>query len=41
VMELIADAEERFDVSMPSEMLAGLATVDDVAKAVMKLARPA
>ncbi|HRG97562.1 MAG TPA: thiamine phosphate synthase [Polyangiaceae bacterium] len=41
VMELIADAEDRFDVSMPSEMLAGLATVDDVAKAVMKLSRPA
>ncbi|HQY64410.1 MAG: thiamine phosphate synthase [Myxococcales bacterium] len=40
VMELIADAEERFDVSMPSEMLAGLGTVDDVAKAVLKLSRP-
>lgn len=41
VMELIADAEDRFDVSISSETLAAIATVDDVAKAVAKLSQPA
>ena len=38
VMELVADAEERFEVSIPNEVLSDLATVDDVAKAVFRLA---
>lgn len=37
VMELVADAEERFSVSIPNEVLSDLATVDDVAKAVVRL----
>ena len=38
VMELVADAEERFEVSIPNEVLSDLATVDDVARAVVRLA---
>lgn len=37
VMELVADAEERFDVSIPNEALSELGTVEDVAKAVARL----
>ncbi len=37
VMELVADAEERFDISLPNEMLSELRTVGDVARAIAKL----
>jgi acyl carrier protein len=37
VMELIADVEDRFSVSIPNEVLGDIATVEDVAKALMKL----
>lgn len=40
VMELVADAEERFEVSIPNEVLLELATVGDVAKAVARLSKP-
>ncbi|HEY5243884.1 MAG TPA: acyl carrier protein [Polyangiaceae bacterium] len=39
VMELVADLETRFGVSIPSEMFAKIATVDDVVKAVTELQR--
>jgi acyl carrier protein len=37
VMELVSDVELRFGVSIPSEMFATIATVEDVAKAVTAL----
>lgn len=37
VMELVADMEDRFSVSIPNEQLTELATVDDVVKLVVKL----
>jgi acyl carrier protein len=37
VMEVLADIEDRFSVSIPNEMLASIATVEDVAKALVKL----
>jgi thiamine-phosphate pyrophosphorylase len=37
VMELVADVETRFDVAIPSEMFDSIATVDDVARAVVRL----
>lgn len=37
VMELVADIEDRFSVTIPSEVLSDMATVDDVAKALVKL----
>lgn len=37
VMELIADVEDRFSVSIPNEVLGDIATVEDVAKALVKL----
>jgi acyl carrier protein len=37
VMELVADIESRFDVSIPSSMFDDMATVEDVAKAIVKL----
>jgi acyl carrier protein len=37
VMEVVADIEDRFNVSIPSDMLANLATVEDVARALVKL----
>lgn len=37
VMEVVADIEDRFEVNIPGEMLAGIATVEDVAKALVKL----
>ncbi len=40
VMELVADVEDRFEVSIPNDMLEGLATVEDIAKALMKLQDP-
>ena len=37
VMELVADIEDRFAVTIPNDMLTDIATVDDVAKALVKL----
>jgi acyl carrier protein len=37
VMELVADLEAKFGVSVPSEMYGGIETVADVARAVSKL----
>ncbi len=37
VMELVSDVEERFQVSVPSEMFEQIATVEDVARAVVTL----
>jgi len=37
VMEVVADIEDRFNVSIPTDMLANLATVEDVARALVKL----
>lgn len=37
VMELVADIEDRFEVSIPNDVLSDLATVEDVAKALVKL----
>ncbi|HEY1695737.1 MAG TPA: acyl carrier protein [Polyangiaceae bacterium] len=39
VMELVADVETRFGVSIPSEMFDKIQTVGDVAKAVTALQR--
>ena len=44
VMELVADIEDRFSVTIPNDVLSDIATVEDVAKALVKLAaeqRPA
>ena len=38
VMELVADIEDRFSVTIPNDVLSDIATVDDVAKALVKLA---
>jgi acyl carrier protein len=37
VMELVADVEDRFSVTIPNELLSNIATVDDIAKALVKL----
>jgi len=37
VMELVADIEDRFSVTIPNDVLSDIATVDDVAKALVKL----
>ncbi len=37
VMELVADIEDRFAVTIPNDVLSDLSTVDDVAKALVKL----
>jgi acyl carrier protein len=37
VMELVADIEGRFALDIPTEMFDGLQTVEDVAKAIVKL----
>ncbi len=37
VMELVADIEGRFEVDIPNEMFEHLATVGDVAKAIVVL----
>jgi acyl carrier protein len=39
VMELVADVETRFGVSIPAEMFQRIATVGDVAQAVIALQR--
>lgn len=41
VMELVADIEDRFAVTIPNDMLSEIATVDDVAKALVKLSAEA
>ncbi|MBS2015750.1 MAG: hypothetical protein JST00_22880 [Deltaproteobacteria bacterium] len=37
VMELVADIEDRFHVTIPNDVLTDIATVEDVAKALVKL----
>jgi acyl carrier protein len=37
VMEVVADIEDRFNVAIPNESLATLATVEDVARALVRL----
>jgi acyl carrier protein len=37
VMELVADIEDRFAVTIPNDVLTDLSTVEDVAKALVKL----
>jgi acyl carrier protein len=37
VMELVADIEERFSVTIPNDVLSDISTVEDVAKALVKL----
>lgn len=37
VMELVADIEDRFAVTIPNEVLSEISTVDDVARALTKL----
>jgi acyl carrier protein len=37
VMEVVADIEDRFNVTIPTDVLSNIATVEDVAKALMKL----
>jgi acyl carrier protein len=34
---VVADIEDRFDVQIPQEVLSGISTVDDVAKALTQL----
>jgi acyl carrier protein len=40
VMEFASDVENRFGISIPSEMLDRLSTVEDVSRAVLELAGP-
>jgi acyl carrier protein len=37
VMEVVADIEDSFEVSIPTETLTNVATVEDVARALVKL----
>ena len=37
VMELVADIEDRFSVTIHNDVLSDIATVDDVAKALVRL----
>jgi acyl carrier protein len=37
VMELVADVEDRFAVTIPNETLGDIATVEDIARALVKL----
>ena len=37
VMEVVADIEDRFNVTIPTETLSNMATVEDVARALLKL----
>jgi len=39
VMEVVSDVESRFGVSVPSDMFERIATVEDVARAVVELQR--
>ena len=38
VMEVVADIEDRFNVTIPNDQLSALATVEDMARALLKLA---
>lgn len=40
VMEFVSDVESYFGVNIPSEMFEGIATVEDVARAVLTLRQP-
>jgi acyl carrier protein len=40
VMELVSDVESHFGVNISSEMFEHIATVEDVARAVLSLQRP-
>ena len=37
VMEVVADIEDRFNVQIPNDTLTNLSTVEDVARALLKL----
>lgn len=37
VMEVVADIEDRFQVTIPNDVLSDIITVEDVAKALVKL----
>ncbi len=37
VMEVVADIEDKFEVTIPTETLSTVATVEDVARALVKL----
>lgn len=37
IMEVVADIEDRFEVMIPTETLSTVATVEDVARALVKL----
>jgi acyl carrier protein len=37
VMEVMADIEDRFNVTIPNDALSNMATVEDVARALVKL----
>lgn len=37
VMEVVADIEDRYDIQIPQDTLSGIATVEDVARALVKL----
>jgi acyl carrier protein len=37
IMELVADVEDRFSVTIPNEVLSDIATVEDIARALIKL----
>ena len=41
VMELVADIEDRFAVTIPNDVLSDISTVEDVAKALVKLKQDA
>jgi len=41
VMELVADVEDRFAVTIPNDVLSDISTVEDIAKALVKLQAPA
>lgn len=37
VMELVADVEDRFSVTIPNDVLNDISTVEDITRALMKL----
>lgn len=37
VMELVADIEDRFSVTIPNDVLTDISTVEDIARALVKL----
>jgi len=41
VMELVADIEDRFAVTIPNDVLSDISTVEDVAKVLVKLKQEA